>query len=102
MGVYGTIKKDKLVWLAGEGLLSSYQQNEALLRMFCSLCGSTLASTHALSPSKIYLALGCLDDQQNIKIDYQQFVESKASWVTVDRAIEAHAGWPEWIKQRIE
>ena len=83
-------------------MLRSYQQNKSLARKFCSVCGSYVASLHDLDPSNIFLSLGCLELDDNIGIEYQQFVDSKANWLSLDLNVEQHANWPEWVLKKIE
>lgn len=101
-GTYGTIARSKFTWLAGENLLQTYQQNKFLRRKFCSSCGSFMISLHDLDPSNIFISLGCLDSVDNINIDYQQFVDSKANWVSLDKSVKQHSDWPEWVLAKID
>ena len=97
MGSYGTIPKEYFRWVEGEELLTIYQQNKSLKRLFCSVCGSFIAGTHDLDPANIFLSLGCLDSEIDLEIQYQQFIDSKASWVSLDKSIKLHDQWPDWV-----
>jgi len=100
-GTYGTVPKSDFKWLQGEGLVSNYSQNENLERSFCSVCGSLLKSEHHLDPSNVFLSLGCLESaSEDLTIEYQQFVESKASWHQLDPKIKSHRKWPKWALER--
>jgi len=101
MGTYGTISKECFDWVEGESLLSTYQQNRSLKRMFCSVCGSFIAGIHDLDPSNIFISLGSLDSQVVFEIEYQQFINSRANWVQLDRSIKAHNEWPEWVYEKV-
>lgn len=101
-GCYGTIRKEDFSWVSGEGLLIVYAQNDRIKRMSCSICGCYLVSTHSLAPGNYYLSLGCLQSDKTIKIDYQQFVASKAPWTHLDPAIKQYQAWPDWIHERIQ
>ena len=100
-GVYGTVAKHSLVWETGQALIKEYKQSQQTTRMFCSTCGSYLASTHTLTPDLIYLSLGCLESDDIKQINYQQFTASKASWVTVRGDIPAHEDWPDWMEKYV-
>lgn len=102
MGVYGSIAKTDFKWIAGESTIKSYQQTKHNQRLFCPNCGSCVISLHSLAPSRMYLSLGCLEDSSNLRIDYQQFVDSKAQWSSIDQSITQYSAWPDWIHQKIE
>lgn len=101
MGTYGTIPKEDFSWVKGESLLSVYQQNKFLKRMFCSVCGSFIAGTHDLDPANVFISLGCLESGSDIKIEYQQFINSKAHWVQPDKSIKLHDEWPKWVYEKM-
>jgi len=102
MGAYGSVPKADFRWIAGEEHISVYQQTEHTKRLFCSTCGSFLASTHELAPSQIYISLGCLAASEHLEVEYQQFVGSKANWVHLNQDITQYATWPDWIHKRLE
>jgi len=101
MGTYGTVPKEHFEWVEGESLLSTYQQNRSLKRMFCSVCGSFIAGTHDLDPTNIFISLGSLDSEIDFEIEYQQFINSRAKWVRLDRSIKPHNEWPEWVYDKV-
>lgn len=101
MGTYGTVPKNLFRWVQGKDLISTYQQNENLKRMFCSQCGSFLAGTHDLDLNNIFISLGSLDSNADIEIQYQQFINSKAEWVKLDKNIKFHEEWPKWVYEKI-
>jgi len=101
MGTYGTIPKSDFHWTKGVELLTSYNQNKSLKRIFCSACGSFIAGTHDLDSENIFLSLGCLESEIDLKIKYQQFVDSKASWISLDENIRQHSEWPEWVYEKV-
>jgi hypothetical protein len=94
-GTYGTVAKHHFRWTAGKELLGTYAQNEQMRRLFCTACGSYLITLYELASEDVYLSLGCLENDENIKIAYQQFVGSKASWTTINQSILQHYEWPE-------
>lgn len=101
MGSYGTVEKERFRWVEGEGLLGVYEQNKSLKRMFCSQCGSFIAGTHKLDPANIFISLGCLESDEQVEIEYQQFVNSKANWVQLDETIQMHKEWPAWVYEKV-
>jgi len=101
MGAYGTIPKENFSWTEGESVISTYQQNKNLKRMFCSICGSFIAGIHDLDPVNIFISLGSLDSEVNFEIEYQQFINSKANWVQLDASIKLHSEWPQWVYEKV-
>ena len=99
-GAYGTVPKKDFEWLSGKSLVSKYEQNDNLERSFCSKCGSFLLSEHQLDPENVFLSLGCLSAHESIKIEYQQFVDSRADWCSVSPEITSHAAWPKWVLEK--
>lgn len=100
-GTYGTVPKDDFKWLQGEELLSNFNQNENLQRSFCSLCGSFIKSVHKLDPANVFISIGCIETTiDDLKIEYQQFTESKAPWHRLDSGIKSHEKWPKWALER--
>jgi len=100
MAAYGAVQRSDFAWANGEGLLHTYQQNELSNRVFCSKCGSCVVSHHDLAPDFYFVSLGCLDSHNEIDIEYQQFVASKAEWVNLDPTIEQCEAYPEWVFER--
>jgi len=101
MGAYGKIAKEDFTWLKGAEYLSSFMQNENPERVFCSRCGSTMSSIHALNKEDVYISLGCLGAPEKLEIEYQQFVQSKAEWFTPSSELESYESWPPWIQEAI-
>ena len=101
MGAYGKIAKVDFTWLTGVESLNSFMQNENLRRVFYSKCGTTLSSIHALNKNDIYISLGCLDSSEHLKIEYQQFVNSKAEWFIPNSELASYESWPPWIQKVI-
>lgn len=95
MGAHGTVQRENFNWVAGEDLIKCYAQNESCDRFFCSVCGYYILSTHKLDPANYFLSLGCLELSQDIEIEYQQFVASKADWAKLDPYIPKHNSWPD-------
>ncbi|MFT4729996.1 MAG: hypothetical protein ACI9UN_004518 [Granulosicoccus sp.] len=94
-GTYGTVANGHFRWTAGKELLDTYAQSEQMRRLFCTACGSYMITLYALEPENVYLSLGCLENDGDVKIAYQQFVGSKASWTILDHSITQHHKWPE-------
>ena len=102
LGAYGAAKARDFRWVRGEDHVSEYRQNQTTTRYFCECCGSYLASRHTQSPKMIYLSLGCLEDSNQLKLKYQQFVASRASWVTISSDVPTYDEWPDWIAKNLE
>lgn len=102
MGAYGTVELGDLIWTSGEEKIKRYDQSDQINRWFCSDCGCYLASFHVLTPSRLYLSLGCLTSGEPAEIEYQQFLDSKACWVEVDQKIKGYREWPDWVYEELE
>ncbi|MFT5219291.1 MAG: hypothetical protein ACI87H_001428 [Gammaproteobacteria bacterium] len=91
---YASVAIEDLHWRRGEERLKKFTLNEQLSKYFCSRCGSTLMTFHSQVPGFYHLSLGNLDDDQNIAIEYHQYVDSKASWERIDDGLTQYPGWP--------
>ena len=91
---YASVVIEDLNRRRGEELLKKFSLNEQFSKYFCSRCGSTLMTFHSQVPGYYHLSLGNLDDDANIAIEYHQFVDSKASWHSIDDGLSQYSGWP--------
>jgi hypothetical protein len=56
------VPKTAFRWVAGEGLLKSYESSTGKFRSFCTNCGSQIVANRPAQPT-ILLRLGCLDTE---------------------------------------
>ena len=66
----------------GEELVKSYKSSPELDRVFCQVCGSSLAVIEPKT-GEVFVAAGTLDDDPGIRVDSHIFVGSKAPWLDI-------------------
>jgi hypothetical protein len=89
-----TIKRDLFKWIRGEELLSGYHSSENTVKVFCSVCGSSLISTYDDSPDRIGVPIGGIDQAPNNKVEGHIFVSSKSPWYEIIDNLPQHEGYP--------
>jgi hypothetical protein len=93
----GRVSRDRFRLLAGEELLRVYAPVEgAAVKVFCSVCGSSLFGGHWPDGDEVSVRLGSLDGDPEIRPQYHSFVDSRAPWDVLPedglpRYPEAHA-----------
>ena len=92
---YGGVHKKDFQWLSGEELLMEFSPTSDTKRYCCSVCGSFLATTHVDDPNDIFVSLGTLDGEQDIKIRYHQFTKSQVKWCVIADKLKRYSDWPE-------
>ncbi|MCJ8346948.1 GFA family protein [bacterium] len=75
-------KKNSLVILRGKQYFKEYESIGGL-RCFCSECGSRLMNYAKDNGSYMSVALSAVDDEHDIKVMCECFIDSKAKWVKV-------------------
>lgn len=80
---YGSVLKNDLVYLSGEGLLSIYSSSNSIARKFCSNCGSSLEWSGASRyPGWTSIALATLDSKyMSARVD-DIYEDTRACWFT--------------------
>lgn len=73
------VPRDKLIWLAGEGLRQTFALPSGWSTTFCRTCGSKAPGLHP-SGGAYFVPAGCLDDDPTLPIGGHIYVGSKASW----------------------
>ena len=73
------VRKEQLVWLAGQDLVSSYIRPTGFRSDFCSRCGSPVPNP-LRTTSYVWVPVGLLEEPTALSIGMQLFVGSKASW----------------------
>lgn len=88
---YGSVLRADLLITQGATHVASYASSEAVVRQFCSQCGSSLfwSKTSGEFSGWISIALGTLDSPFTTEKQQHVEVSSKASWYE----IEDH--WPQ-------
>ena len=66
----------------GEELVETYTSSSELDRVFCGVCGSSLAVIEPKT-GEVFVAAGALDDDPGIRLTSHTFVGSKAPWLDI-------------------
>ncbi|MCH2357461.1 MAG: hypothetical protein MK319_12465 [Pseudomonadales bacterium] len=69
---------EEFEWLAGEDLLSTYENSYGFGLQFCSKCGSTLCGV--FNGTIHGVSLGCVNGDPGVEIARHIYVGSKATW----------------------
>lgn len=75
---YVEVGRGKFAWLSGADARSSYEAMPGWHLVFCRHCGSTLAGEFRKDVHGI--TLGSIDGDPGVRIEFHQFVGSKATW----------------------
>lgn len=79
---YASVPRSDLEYLSGEGLLTSYNSSGAVVRKFCSVCGSNIEwSGSAKFPDWVSIAVALLDTSFEPKSIKDIHVESRVCWL---------------------
>jgi hypothetical protein len=78
--VQARIAPGSLRILAGEELLRAYEPPDGFLKIFCSVCGSSMWSQSREDPEVIAIRLGVFDGDPGIRASARQFVDDAAVW----------------------
>jgi len=92
-GVYVKVPAANLTLVSGIDQLSSYAVTDKLSMLSCRDCGSYVYATHADYSKFAYVCLGSLDEQDDIRPGYHEFVGSKASWFDIHDSLPQFEDW---------
>jgi hypothetical protein len=95
VAAYGAVNKSDFVWVKGERNLTHYVSGTNSSRKFCRKCGAFLLSEHLLEPDFLFIYLGSLDSDDELDIEYHQYVGSKARWYMIDDNLVKYQAWPD-------
>lgn len=73
------VRQDRLVWHAGQALVSSYTKPSGFRSDFCSRCGSPVPN-RVRDTSYVWIPVGLLDGSAPFEIAMHLHVGSKAAW----------------------
>jgi hypothetical protein len=77
----GRVPRDGFRLVAGEELLRVYRPGQgAAVKVFCTVCGSSLFGGHWPEGPEVSVRLGSLDADPGIRPQYHSFVDSRAPW----------------------
>ena len=70
------------IWVRGEPAL--YQSSEFAQRGFCANCGSTLSMHEEVLADRMLIAVGSLDEPNQVHIDDHVWTKDQISWFRID------------------
>ena len=93
----GRVARDSFRLLSGEELLRVFlPADDAAVKVFCTVCGSSLFGGHWPDGPEVSIRLGSLDGDPGIRPQYHSFVGSRASWDELpDDGLPRYDGPPE-------
>ncbi|MGI9485395.1 MAG: GFA family protein [Geminicoccaceae bacterium] len=65
--------------------------NPGVTRNFCTTCGSPLAGRYDYLPGTVYIALGLLDQADDIPPELHAHFGNKLTWLHIDDDLERHS-----------
>jgi hypothetical protein len=77
-----TVQQTDFRWTQGEEFVEIYRSSSELKRLFCRICGSSIAVTEPKT-GEVFVTAGTLDDDPGIRLDSHIFVGSKAPWLDI-------------------
>jgi len=92
-GTYARVDGDGFRWLAGEGLIASYESSANVYRCFCRQCGSSLGAMDG-SGKLSWVTLGTVMGDPGLRPEAHIFVGSKATWYEITDALPQFDEWP--------
>jgi hypothetical protein len=84
------VKLENLQWVSGEDKLASYQADNATVRQFCKICGSSLTfcSSFNIELNTIEIAISTLDKgAESLHADAHIYVRYKVPWLALNDAL---------------
>lgn len=95
-GTQGRVPRERFRLVSGEELLRVYRPDGGMVKPFCSVCGSSLFGGTWPEGPEISIRLGALDADPGIRLQYHQFVGSRAEWFGLpDDGLPRYAEWPD-------
>jgi hypothetical protein len=92
-GTYVKVHKDSLRITGGENNFTAYAVTDKLDMLSCATCGSYVYATHSDYADYAYVCLGVVDDNDDLRPTYHEFVGSKASWYEIHDGLPQNDGW---------
>ena len=87
------VTPDKISWNSGKDDLSRYESSSHSSRLFCSICGSSIAAE--INHGELYaFTLGTLDDEFEADQAEHMFWRSRVTWYHADDSLTSHDTYP--------
>jgi hypothetical protein len=81
MGTQGRVRREDFRLVSGEEALRVYRPApDAAVKVFCSICGSSLFGATWPEGPEVSIRLGSVDGDPGIRPQYHTFVDSRAPW----------------------
>jgi hypothetical protein len=77
-----TAQEKDFRWTRGAEFLETYPSSKELNRLFCRVCGSSLAVTEPKT-GEVFVTAGTLDEDPGVRPGSHIFVGSKAPWLDI-------------------
>jgi hypothetical protein len=90
---FAGVKTAGFRWVKGEDLLARYESSPGHTRVFCRVCGSSLADPDPAS-AEFFLPAGTLDDDPGARPAANIFVASKAPWLEISDGLPQFDEYP--------
>jgi hypothetical protein len=91
-GTYGAARADGFRWERGHETLRQYESSPGFFRPFCPRCGSVVAGEP--HEERVFMPLGCLDDDPGARPQAHIFVASKAVWHEISDQLPRFDAYP--------
>ena len=92
---HGGVPEDRVTVKDPAAVLRDYRSG-AVVRSFCSRCGSSLFWRSDRYPGHLEVAIGALDDGPGLEAVAHIHVQSKASWHRITDDLEQFPDGPSW------
>jgi len=79
-GVQGRVLREQFRLLHGTDLLRTYRPGDGAVKVFCTLCGSSLFGGSWPDGPELTVRLGSVDSDPGIRPQFHTFTGSKAVW----------------------
>jgi hypothetical protein len=89
---YGAASAAGFRWLRGRERVCRYESSPGFFRPFCARCGSVVPGEP--DAGRVFMPLGCLDDDPGSRPLAHIFVASKAPWHAIEDALPRFDAWP--------
>ena len=77
---FAGVNRGEFRYIQGADDVSTYSSSPSNVRVFCSICGSTILCDPQDEPEYLYLSMSTLDGDPVLPSGYHAWVDSKAPW----------------------